>query len=74
MTNFILAVPSTEVGHMSLIYLGKLTERKVRAHQSSNSPSIQSSALLYSHKMDKNWQQLLRRASKCEYSIQGTGS
>lgn len=33
--NFIMAAPGVDNGHVLLVYLGRLTERKIKAHQSS---------------------------------------
>lgn len=33
--NLILAVPHVDNGHVLLVYLARLTERKIKAHQSS---------------------------------------
>jgi hypothetical protein len=39
-TNLILAAPGTDNGHVIMVYLGKLTERKIKAHQSSKNKLI----------------------------------
>lgn len=34
--NLILAAPGNENGQVLLVYINKLTERRIKAHQSSN--------------------------------------
>lgn len=63
-----MAAPAVENGIVLLVYLNKMTERKIKAHQSSKDYCIQFLVLSYSLKLERNWPQLHKKAIKFESS------